>query len=138
MGTLTGRALTQVHQDFTTANGARAGVQKVIILITDGQASDIVHLPSENIRKQGVLISAVGVANYNLQQLNDIASGGKFVATVEQFDAMDSIRDKVLDAVCQAQQKRGQDIKQEINNGLQYLKRMLGALEDELEQETKK
>ncbi|XP_078674902.1 matrilin-1-like [Branchiostoma floridae x Branchiostoma belcheri] len=29
MGTLTGRALTQVHQDFTTANGARAGVQKV-------------------------------------------------------------------------------------------------------------
>ncbi|XP_066282981.1 von Willebrand factor A domain-containing protein 2-like [Branchiostoma lanceolatum] len=133
---MTGEALTRVYRDL--ANGGRKGVQKVIILVTDGQASDNVQIPSQNIKSNNVLISAVGVANYNLDQLNEIATGSKFVATVKQFDAMNSIRDKVLKAVCQAQQKRGQDTDQEINNGLQYLKRMLGALEDELEQETRK
>uniref|UniRef100_A0A8C5PL56 VWFA domain-containing protein n=1 Tax=Leptobrachium leishanense TaxID=445787 RepID=A0A8C5PL56_9ANUR len=70
--TYTGKALEFVSQYFTSANGARPNVKKILILITDGVAHDVVKTPAKSLRDSGVIIFSVGVLNANKHQLEEI------------------------------------------------------------------
>ena len=50
-------------------NNVRQGVPRVLVVLTDGRSRDDVVAPSENLKKSGVIIFAVGLGkNYKVEQ----------------------------------------------------------------------
>uniref|UniRef100_A0A8C5PKN8 VWFA domain-containing protein n=1 Tax=Leptobrachium leishanense TaxID=445787 RepID=A0A8C5PKN8_9ANUR len=94
--TYTGKALEFVSQYFTSANGARPNVKKILILITDGVAHDVVKTPAKSLRDSGVIIFSVGVLNANKHQLEEISGKNGKVRYLETFDLLKDIEDDLI------------------------------------------
>uniref|UniRef100_A0A674KHC4 VWFA domain-containing protein n=1 Tax=Terrapene triunguis TaxID=2587831 RepID=A0A674KHC4_9SAUR len=60
-GTMTGKALTFASSYFDEPKGGRPRVKQYLIVITDGEAQDVVREPAETIRGKGITIYAIGV-----------------------------------------------------------------------------
>ncbi|XP_014643753.1 PREDICTED: collagen alpha-6(VI) chain [Ceratotherium simum simum] len=98
--TLTGGALTFVSQYFSAAKGARPNVRKFLILITDGEAQDIVKDPAVALRQEGIIIYSVGVFGSNVTQLEEISGRPEMVFYVENFDILQHIEDDLVFGIC--------------------------------------
>ncbi|XP_050995967.1 collagen alpha-6(VI) chain [Acomys russatus] len=98
--TLTGSALTFVSQYFSPDKGARPNVRKFLILITDGEAQDVVRDPAVALRKEGVIIYSVGVFGSNVTQLEEISGKPEMVFYVENFDILQHIEDDLVLGIC--------------------------------------
>ncbi|XP_036049679.1 collagen alpha-6(VI) chain [Onychomys torridus] len=98
--TLTGSALTFVSQYFSPEKGARPNVRKFLILITDGEAQDIVRDPAVALRREGVIIYSVGVFGSNVTQLEEISGKREMVFYVENFDILQHIEDALVLGIC--------------------------------------
>ncbi|XP_066207939.1 collagen alpha-5(VI) chain [Saccopteryx leptura] len=98
--TLTGEALTSIDEYFTHPKGARPGIKKFLILITDGEAQDDVRGPALALRGKGVTIFSVGVYGANRTQLEEISGDGSLVFHVEKFDHLKAIERKLIFQVC--------------------------------------
>ena len=100
-GTLTGRAIRYVSRyGFARSDGARPGVAKVLIVVTDGISYDGVATPAYKARQKGILVYAIGVSGYDLTQLEQIASNNRTLAVVDNFNLLDSLRNTLLTGVC--------------------------------------
>ncbi|XP_019614795.1 PREDICTED: IgGFc-binding protein-like [Branchiostoma belcheri] len=115
--TRTGQSLKAVYNEFTKANGARDDAEKIIILVTDGKATDQVREPAQYVKNKGAHVFTVGVAKYKLSELQLIASNNDYVATADDFEDLDRIRDKVLEVVCNAKTYSEAQRKCEQNGG---------------------
>ncbi|XP_060036883.1 collagen alpha-6(VI) chain [Erinaceus europaeus] len=98
--TLTGSALDFVSQYFSPAKGARPNVRKFLILITDGEAHDIVKDPAIALRQDGIIIFSVGVFGSNVTQLEEISGRPEMVFYVENFDILKHIEDDLVFGIC--------------------------------------
>ncbi|XP_012518728.1 PREDICTED: collagen alpha-6(VI) chain [Propithecus coquereli] len=98
--TLTGSALTFVAQYFSPSKGARPNVRKFLILITDGEAQDIVKDPAVALRQEGIIIYSVGVFGSNVTQLEEISGRPEMVFYVENFDILQHIEDDLVFGIC--------------------------------------
>ncbi|KAF6312695.1 collagen type VI alpha 6 chain [Rhinolophus ferrumequinum] len=98
--TLTGGALTFVSQYFSPIKGARPNVRKFLILITDGEAHDVVKGPAVALRQEGVTIYSVGVFGANVTQLEEISGKREMVFYVENFDILQHIGDDLVFGIC--------------------------------------
>ncbi|XP_019581529.2 collagen alpha-6(VI) chain [Rhinolophus sinicus] len=98
--TLTGSALTFVAQYFSPNKGARPNVRKFLILITDGEAQDIVKGPAVALRQEGVIIYSVGVFGANVTQLEEISGRPEMVFYVENFDILQHIGNDLVFGIC--------------------------------------
>ncbi|XP_066100764.1 collagen alpha-6(VI) chain [Saccopteryx bilineata] len=98
--TMTGSALTFVSQYFSPAKGARPSVRKFLILITDGEAHDLVKDPAVALRQDGVIIYSVGVFGSNVTQLEEISGRPEMVFYVENFDILQHIEDDLVFGIC--------------------------------------
>nr|XP_060496881.1 collagen alpha-6(VI) chain [Panthera onca] len=98
--TLTGGALTFMSQYFSPAKGARPNVRRFLILITDGEAQDIVKEPAVALRQEGIIIYSVGVFGSNVTQLEEISGRPEMVFYVENFDILQHIEDDLVFGIC--------------------------------------
>ncbi|KAM7062788.1 collagen alpha-6(VI) chain [Molossus nigricans] len=98
--TMTGSALTFVSQYFSPAKGARPNIRKFLILITDGEAHDIVKDPAVALRQDGIIIYSVGVFGSNVTQLEEISGTPDMVFYVENFDILQHIEDDLVFGIC--------------------------------------
>ncbi|XP_048190425.1 collagen alpha-6(VI) chain [Perognathus longimembris pacificus] len=103
--TLTGSALTFVSQYFSPTKGARPGVRKFLLLITDGEAQDAVKEPAEALRQEGIIIYSVGVFGSNVTQLEEISGRPEMVFYVENFDILQHIEDDLVLGICSPQEE---------------------------------
>ncbi|KAG8572798.1 hypothetical protein GDO81_012167 [Engystomops pustulosus] len=98
--THTGKALEYVFQYFTVNKGARAKVNKFLILITDGESQDDVKPQSESLRNSGVNIISVGIFNANKTQLEEISGSKQRVHYLESFETLKTIEDALTFEIC--------------------------------------
>nr|XP_034985426.1 collagen alpha-6(VI) chain-like isoform X2 [Zootoca vivipara] len=103
--TLTGKALEFISDYFEPAKGARRGVHKVLILITDGEAQDEVKTPATALRDNGITIYSVGVFNANKTQLEEISGRPERVFYVENFDVLNKVQDELRFGVCNPEEE---------------------------------
>ncbi|XP_048882366.1 collagen alpha-1(XIV) chain isoform X2 [Brienomyrus brachyistius] len=112
--TLTGLALTYILENsFKPESGARDGVPKIGILITDGKSQDDVLLPAQSLRDSGVELFAIGVKNADENELRTIASEphDTHVYNVADFSIMSSIVEGLTRTVCEGVEQQHRDIK---------------------------
>ncbi|XP_035677024.1 mucin-5AC-like [Branchiostoma floridae] len=102
-GTSTGSALIFARDHaLTAANGARPGVPKIVVVMTDGMSADDVTLPSQNLRNDGVTTFAIGVTDMATDwQLADMAGSPDHVFTASDFDALDGITVTLSSQLCE-------------------------------------
>ncbi|XP_062980913.1 collagen alpha-6(VI) chain-like [Elgaria multicarinata webbii] len=98
--TLTGGALRFVSEYFEPAKGARPSVNKILILITDGEAQDEVRTPAAALRENGIIIYSVGIFNSNKTQLEEISGKPEMVFYVENFDILKQIENDIIFGIC--------------------------------------
>ncbi|XP_038600848.1 collagen alpha-1(XIV) chain isoform X2 [Tachyglossus aculeatus] len=112
--TLTGLALTYIFENsFKSEAGARSGVSKIGILITDGKSQDDVIPPARKLRDTGVELFAIGVKNADLPELQEIASEphSTHVYNVADFNLMHTIVEGLTQTVCTRVEEQEKEIK---------------------------
>ena len=102
-GTFTGQALTLTAQQIYTPQQDREDKPNVCIVITDGEATDEVETPANELRNAGTVIFAVGVGkNYNQEELEVMAGGAANVYTSD-FDKLANIIERIKQSACRGQ-----------------------------------
>ncbi|KAG7469864.1 hypothetical protein MATL_G00133270 [Megalops atlanticus] len=99
-GTLTGAALSFASQYFDPSRGGRPNTKQFLIVITDGEAQDLVAKPAEALRQKGVIIYSIGVVNANNSQLLEISGHQERVFSERNFDALQFIEKEILFKIC--------------------------------------
>ncbi|XP_045758107.2 collagen alpha-4(VI) chain-like [Mirounga angustirostris] len=98
-GTMTGQALSSMAQVFV--NTTRSGVPWYLIIITDGKSEDPVAEPAEALRREGVIIYAIGIKNANVMELKEIAKDKTFFTP--EFDSLKAIQQDVVQDICSSE-----------------------------------
>ncbi|XP_068567699.1 collagen alpha-6(VI) chain [Cebidichthys violaceus] len=96
-GTETGKALLYMGKHLTSRDHK---VPEYLIVITDGESSDEVKAPAEQLRAQGVIVYAIGVKDSNKMELEEIAGDPKRAIYVNNFDALKSINNDIITDIC--------------------------------------
>lgn len=99
-GTLTGRAISEVSQYFSPAQGGRPELQQRLVVITDGEAQDEVKAPAEALRAKGVLVYAIGVMEANTTQLLEISGSPNRIYAERDFDALKDLERQLSLELC--------------------------------------
>ncbi|KAF0045233.1 hypothetical protein F2P81_001762 [Scophthalmus maximus] len=103
--TKTGRAIKHVKETiFTLETGARRGVPKVLVVLTDGRSQDDVNKVSKEMQMEGYIIFAIGFADADYGELVNIASkpSDRHVFFVDDLDAVKKIEEQLITFVCEA------------------------------------
>ncbi|KAM4026875.1 collagen alpha-4(VI) chain-like [Anomaloglossus baeobatrachus] len=101
----TGEALKFVRKElFLPENGGRShlGVQKIAVVMTNGQSADDIVKPASKLRRSGVEVFAVGFQNAETKDLRIIASHPprKHITNVESFLQLTNIELKLKKLLC--------------------------------------
>uniref|UniRef100_H3CW87 Collagen type XIV alpha 1 chain n=1 Tax=Tetraodon nigroviridis TaxID=99883 RepID=H3CW87_TETNG len=103
--TKTGRAIKHVKESiFSLEAGARRGVPKVLVVLTDGRSQDDVNKVSKEMQMDGYIIFAIGFADADYGELVNIASkpSDRHVFFVDDLDAVKKIEEQLITFVCEA------------------------------------
>uniref|UniRef100_A0A4W3GBD9 VWFA domain-containing protein n=1 Tax=Callorhinchus milii TaxID=7868 RepID=A0A4W3GBD9_CALMI len=99
--TYTGRALKYMKNLFSEAEKSRnSRVRRFLIIVTDGEAHDNVKYPAEELRKEGIVMYAVGVGNINITQLNEIGDAPERVFNITNFDILKDLKPQIVQDIC--------------------------------------
>ncbi|XP_035826886.1 matrilin-2 [Aplysia californica] len=106
--TMTADALEYAREtSFSAAAGAREDVNRVAIVITDGNSTlpESTITEARELQASGVEVLAVGIGSQlSPKELNAIASSPERVFMVNSFDVLSAIKEKVLTSTCDAAQ----------------------------------
>ncbi|KAJ3597218.1 hypothetical protein NHX12_000747 [Muraenolepis orangiensis] len=103
-GSMTGSALRHMFRSsFTAEEGARPGVPRVTVVLTDGRSQDDVVEWADKAQRAGVTMYALGVGKAVEEELKQIASepDEKHVFYAENFDQMGEILSRLKSGMCQ-------------------------------------
>ncbi|KAK6490585.1 collagen alpha-6(VI) chain-like [Huso huso] len=102
--TYTANALHFTRDRFTQAYGGRkiSQVPQILMVITDGEATDRIALPamSRAMREEGISIYGVGVANANKQELEEMVGGKEKVFYVDNYQALEELHKNISKVLC--------------------------------------
>ncbi|XP_042280535.1 collagen alpha-6(VI) chain-like isoform X2 [Thunnus maccoyii] len=112
-GTKTGKAIEFLkEQYFTKVTGSRANerVPQIAVVITDGESTDDVKVPAQNLRKHGVIVFGIGVGQTNRKQLESIVNWppSRFLLTIDSYEALQREMGRLLQTVCVTMEEQRQ------------------------------
>ncbi|XP_066267485.1 collagen alpha-3(VI) chain-like [Branchiostoma lanceolatum] len=88
---------------FSTRNGAREGVKRVAIILTDGISYDDPSEPAQSMRQAAIITYAVGIgSNLDSNQLDVIAGVPENLVVLDDFSKLDNLRTILPNQVCDA------------------------------------
>ncbi|XP_078674139.1 IgGFc-binding protein-like [Branchiostoma floridae x Branchiostoma belcheri] len=102
-GTRTGLAIDYVvNTSLTESHGARQGVPKVVIVVTDGHSGDNVTEAARRAKEEGIIMVAIGVgSNYDMTELVEIATSSDTLGTVANYSLLEKLREDLIPIVCE-------------------------------------
>ncbi|KAL4594145.1 collagen alpha-6(VI) chain-like isoform X1, partial [Arapaima gigas] len=102
--TYTAKSLEFSMRYFDEVHGGRRaeGVPQILMVITDGEATDGVSLPekSKQVRESGINIYGIGVKEANRKELEIMTGDTEKVFYADDFDALKALKGKILNALC--------------------------------------
>ncbi|XP_041830461.1 von Willebrand factor A domain-containing protein 2 isoform X2 [Melanotaenia boesemani] len=97
----TGTALLHVHSNvLTVANGARPGVNKAVVVVTDGSGGDDAVVPAQKLRENGVSIFVVGIGDMQRERLMQIAGSEEHLISVPSYEDLKYFEDVLVQMLC--------------------------------------
>ncbi|XP_076854659.1 von Willebrand factor A domain-containing protein 2 isoform X2 [Brachyhypopomus gauderio] len=97
----TGSALLHVHShSLTVARGARPGVAKAVVVLTDGSGAEDAAVPAQKLRDGGVSVFVIGVGDMQHDGLVRIAGSESHVTIVPSYEDLKYSEDVLVQMVC--------------------------------------
>ncbi len=96
----TGSALLHVLQSLTVGKGARPGVNKAVVVLTDGTSAEDAAVPAQKIRDSGVSVFVIGIGNIQQEVLFRIAGSEDHMISVPSYDVLKYSEDVLVQMVC--------------------------------------
>ncbi|XP_068610817.1 von Willebrand factor A domain-containing protein 2 [Brachionichthys hirsutus] len=97
----TGAALLHIHSSvLTVTKGARPGVNKAVVVLTDGSGGDDAVVPAQKIRDNGVSLFVVGIGDVLKERLLQIAGSGEHVIAVPSYEDLKYFEDVLVQMLC--------------------------------------
>lgn len=97
----TGAALLHVHSDVLTVNrGARPGVNKAVVVMTDGSGGADAVVPARKLRDNGVSVFVVGIGDMQRDRLLQIAGSEERLILVPSYEDLKYFEDVLVQMVC--------------------------------------
>jgi collagen type VI alpha len=89
-------------QMFSDVYGGRANASKIIVLISDSPSTDQAGAiyAADRLKKDGVHITAIGVNDYDLYELRQLASNPSSVFKATSIDSLHWIQTDMVDNIC--------------------------------------
>ncbi|MGH0162643.1 UNVERIFIED_CONTAM: hypothetical protein FKN15_045781 [Acipenser sinensis] len=102
----TGSALLHIHDNvMTVQKGARPGVNKAVVVITDGAGGDDAAVPSQRIRNNGISVFVVGIGDAQRDALLKIAGSEDHMIPVASYEDLKYFEDVLVQKVCEEAKK---------------------------------
>ncbi|XP_029106075.1 von Willebrand factor A domain-containing protein 2 isoform X1 [Scleropages formosus] len=106
----TGSALLHVHSEtLTVSRGARPGVNKAVVVVTDGAGAEDALVPAQKIRDNGVSIFVVGIGDVQRDSLLRIAGSVGRMVSVASYEDLQYFDEELVQMLC-ADAKRPVDL----------------------------
>ncbi|KAB5586432.1 hypothetical protein PHYPO_G00001530 [Pangasianodon hypophthalmus] len=104
-GTKTGLGLSfLLKQHFVKEAGSRAeeGVPQIAVVITDGKSQDNVEPHAQDLKRQGIILYAIGIKDADMEQLKEIATKPheQHIYNVSDFTALQGISQSFIQLLC--------------------------------------
>ncbi|KAM9326871.1 von Willebrand factor A domain-containing protein 2 [Gastrophryne carolinensis] len=98
----TGNALLHVLNDvMTTQRGARPGVKKAVVVITDGKGAEDAAVPAQKLRDNGISVFTIGIAKIQRNALLRIAGTERSLTHIPNYNALSQFEDEIVQRVCE-------------------------------------
>ncbi|KAK1793993.1 hypothetical protein P4O66_010902 [Electrophorus voltai] len=97
----TGSALLHVHShSLTVGRGARPGVAKAVVVLTDGSGAEDAAVPAQQLRDSGAAVFVVGTGDMQHDGLVRIAGSEDHVIVVPSYEDLKYSEDVLVQLVC--------------------------------------
>lgn len=97
----TGAALLHIHANvLTVAKGARPGVNKAVVVVTDGSGGDDAAVPAQRIRDNGVSLFVIGIGDVQREKLLHIAGSEEHMISVPYYEDLKYFEDVLVQMLC--------------------------------------
>ncbi|XP_031698990.1 von Willebrand factor A domain-containing protein 2 isoform X2 [Anarrhichthys ocellatus] len=97
----TGAALLHIHSNvLTVAKGARPGVNKAVVVMTDGSGGDDAAVPAQKIRDNGVSVFVIGIGDIQKERLVQIAGSEEHMIAVSSYEDLKYFEDVLVQMLC--------------------------------------
>ncbi|XP_059180352.1 von Willebrand factor A domain-containing protein 2 [Centropristis striata] len=97
----TGAALLHIHSNvLTVAKGARPGVNKAVVVVTDGSGGDDAAVPAQKIRDNGVSLFVIGIGDVQRERLLQIAGSEEHMIAVQSYEDLKYFEDVLVQMLC--------------------------------------
>ncbi|KAK9530367.1 hypothetical protein VZT92_011872 [Zoarces viviparus] len=97
----TGAALLHIHSEvLTVAKGARPGVNKAVVVVTDGSGGDDAAVPAQKIRENGVSVFVIGIGDIQKERLVQIAGSEEHMIAVSSYEDLKYFEDVLVQMLC--------------------------------------
>ncbi|KAG5848122.1 hypothetical protein ANANG_G00095040 [Anguilla anguilla] len=96
-----GWALLHVLEDaLSVGGGARPGVHKAVVVVTDGRSVDDVAAAADELRGNGVAVLAVGPGSVHSRALLGIAGSARLAIPVPSYEHLKHYANNLVQAIC--------------------------------------
>ncbi|XP_076616750.1 von Willebrand factor A domain-containing protein 2 [Chaetodon auriga] len=97
----TGTALLHIHSNvLTVAKGARPGVNKAVVVVTDGSGGEDAVVPAQKIRDNGVSLFVIGIGDVQKERLLQIAGSEDHMISVPFYEDLKYFEDVLVQMLC--------------------------------------
>ncbi|CAK6974630.1 von Willebrand factor A domain-containing protein 2 [Scomber scombrus] len=97
----TGTALLHIHSNvLTVAKGARPGVNKAVVVVTDGSGGEDAAVPAQKIRDNGVSVFVIGIGDIQRDRLLQIVGSEENMISVPSYEDLKYFEDVLVQMVC--------------------------------------
>ncbi|KAE8589416.1 hypothetical protein XENTR_v10017555 [Xenopus tropicalis] len=97
-----GNALLHVYNEvMTVQKGARPGVNKAVVVISDGRGAEDAAVPAQKLRDNGIMVYVIGIGSILRSALLRLAGTEKFLITVPSYESLGHYEDSVVQRVCE-------------------------------------
>lgn len=104
----TGAALLHIHSDvLTVARGARPGVNKAVVVVTDGSGGADAVVPAQKIRDNGVSLFVIGIGDIQKEWLLRIAGSEEHVIAVPSYEDLKYSEEVLVQMLCSGESDEG-------------------------------
>ncbi|XP_051883598.1 von Willebrand factor A domain-containing protein 2, partial [Pristis pectinata] len=98
----TGSALLHIYDDvMSIRQGARPGVNKVVVVLTDGASTDDAVVPAQTLRNNGIIVFAAGIGDAQKESLLRIAGSANYMITVPSYEDLKYFEEIIAHRICE-------------------------------------
>lgn len=99
-----GSALLRIYGDvMTVQKGARPGVNKVVVVLTNGGGMEDAAAPAQQLRHNGILVFVVVIGDVRKDVLLRVAGSPNYLVHISSYEDLQYYRDLIIERICEGE-----------------------------------